>query len=156
MYIPFQVVLPWAQLTSISAQMLEPEVAADILRDATALVEFTCTLMEDDIVPDFVPPLVHLQSLILRDDGIDSDPQKLLLDALTAPALRHLSISERELGHEPISTIAAFLSRSDCYSSLQSLHVSKAKLPAIVYRLAFPFISISVEGVREGEASENA
>ncbi|KAJ7259272.1 hypothetical protein C8J57DRAFT_1515342 [Mycena rebaudengoi] len=95
-------VLPWEQLTSISAQMLEPEVAADILRHATALVYFTCTLLDDDIVPDVVPPL-------------------LLLDALTAPALEHLTVSEHELGQEPISTITAFLSRSYCYSSPQSL-----------------------------------
>ncbi|KAJ7256953.1 hypothetical protein C8J57DRAFT_1516998 [Mycena rebaudengoi] len=94
--------------------MLEPEVAADILRHATALVYFTCTLLDDDIVPDIVPPLVHLQSLILPHDGNDSGPQKLLLDALTAPALEHLTVSEHELGQEPISTITAFLSRSYC------------------------------------------
>ncbi|KAJ7225021.1 hypothetical protein C8J57DRAFT_1535582 [Mycena rebaudengoi] len=114
-------------------------VAADILRKAIALVKFTCTVWEDTTVPGAVPPLTHLESLILRDRQWWGT-QKLLLGALTAPALRQLTISEYELGDEPISTIATFLSRSRC--SLQSLHVAAANLPKTAYCAAFPSIPI--------------
>ncbi|KAJ7204892.1 hypothetical protein C8J57DRAFT_1541993 [Mycena rebaudengoi] len=50
--------------------------------------------------------LNHLFYLI----AVGSGPKKRLLDALTAPALQHLTISEYELGSEPLSTITAFLS----------------------------------------------
>ncbi|KAJ7257080.1 hypothetical protein C8J57DRAFT_555544 [Mycena rebaudengoi] len=154
-FYPPQVVLPWSQLTSITAERIDPAVAADILRQATALLDFSCTVWDDDIVPGAVPPLIHLQSLILRDDNNGPYPQKLLLDALTAPALEHLTISERELGHESISTIAAFLSRSHC--SLQSLHATEAMLPKTAYCTAFPSVPIidvveRVERIDEGEA----
>ncbi|KAJ7257016.1 hypothetical protein C8J57DRAFT_1517066 [Mycena rebaudengoi] len=147
-----RVVLPWSQFTSITAEKLEPTVAADILRQATAIVDFDCTVWVDDVVPGAVPPLVHLQSLILRDDNNDPGRQKLLLDALTTPALEHLTISEHELGHEHISTITAFLSRSNC--SLQSLHATQAKLSETAYCTAFPSIPIIdvIERVDEGEA----
>ncbi|KAJ7246242.1 hypothetical protein C8J57DRAFT_1678539 [Mycena rebaudengoi] len=152
LFYPSRVVLPWSQLTSITAEKLEPNVAADILRQATAIADFNCTIWVDEVVPGAVPPLVHLRSLILRDDNNDPGRQKLLLDALTAPALEHLTISERELGHESISIIAAFLSRSYC--SLQSLHATEAMLPKTVYCTAFPSIPIVnvVERVDEGEA----
>ncbi|KAJ7258912.1 hypothetical protein C8J57DRAFT_1233905 [Mycena rebaudengoi] len=114
-------------------------VAADILRQAIALVKFTCTMWEDTTVPGAVPPFTHLESLILRDRQWWGT-QKLLLDALTAPALRQLTISEYELGDEPISTIATFLSRSRC--TLQSLHVAAANLPKTAYCAAFPSIPI--------------
>ncbi|KAJ7256923.1 hypothetical protein C8J57DRAFT_1516966 [Mycena rebaudengoi] len=152
---PSRVVLPWSQLTSITAKMLDPSVAADILRQATALVHFNCTVWDDDIVPGPAPPLIHLKLLVLLyAENNDLGPQKLLLDALTAPALEHLTISEHELDHEPISTIAAFLSRSHC--SLQSLHATEAMLPQIVYCTAFPSIPTIdvVERVNEGEAAQ--
>ncbi|KAJ7256942.1 hypothetical protein C8J57DRAFT_1516986 [Mycena rebaudengoi] len=121
---------------------------ANILRQATALVHLNCTVWDDDIVPDPVPPLTRLKVLILRDEDNDLGPQKLLLDVLIAPALEHLTISEHELDHESISTITAFLSRSHC--SLQSLHATEAMLPKTVYRVAFPSIpNIVVERVDE-------
>jgi hypothetical protein len=64
--------------------------------------------------------------------------QQLLLDAVTAPVLRHLAVIEYELGEDPISTIAAFLSRSYC--SLNSLHVTQSSLPEADYRAVFPSI----------------
>ncbi|KAJ7256929.1 hypothetical protein C8J57DRAFT_1648962 [Mycena rebaudengoi] len=143
-----RVVLPWSQLTSIAAVKIEPAMVANILRQATALVHLNCTVWDDDIVPDPVPPLTRLKVLILRDEDNDLGPQKLLLDSLTAPALEHLTISEHELGHKSISTIAAFLSRSHC--SLQSLHATEAMLPKTLYRVAFPSIpNIVVERVDE-------
>ncbi|KAJ7257075.1 hypothetical protein C8J57DRAFT_1074686 [Mycena rebaudengoi] len=136
-------VLPWSQLTIIDAEMVTPIAAVAILQQARALIGFCCTLWDDVIVPGAVPPLLHLQSLIICDvdglgDNLFQDPQRLLLNALITPALRHLSFSERELGIEPISTITSLLSRSHC--SLDSLHVTRSSLPEADYRVAFPSI----------------
>ncbi|KAJ7258939.1 hypothetical protein C8J57DRAFT_1073442 [Mycena rebaudengoi] len=152
MFNPSQVVLPWSQLTSINAEEIQLDKAADVLRQATALVNFSCTLWGNTIVPGAVPPLIHLDSLILHNWnwlGI----QKLLLNALTAPALRHLAISEYELGDEPLSTITAFLSRSCC--SLDSLHITqpiflRTSLHKADYRAAFPSIKV-IKVSRDGE-----
>jgi hypothetical protein len=150
MFDPSQVVLPWSQLTRVSAEMT-PDAAADILRQACTLAKFTCILWSNpggNAIPvpaGVVPPLIHLESLILLHCGWEK-VQKLLLDALTAPALRHLTISEYELGDKPLSTIAAFLSRSRC--SLQKLHVTVANLPRAAYCAAFP--SIPIIDVRKG------
>ncbi|KAJ7214279.1 hypothetical protein C8J57DRAFT_1255778 [Mycena rebaudengoi] len=91
--------------------------AAEILQQATALVTFICTLgVPGRHGPGVVPPRIHLESFILPHCRWERT-EKRLLDALTAPALQHLTISEYELGSEPLSTITAFLSsnaRSDC------------------------------------------
>jgi hypothetical protein len=137
---PSEVVLPWLQLTSISAERIVPDVAANILRQATALVNLTCTLWAASATPRAVPPALHLQSLILRDAGNLTAPQQQLLDALTVPALRHLSISERELDDKPISTIVSFLNRSRC--SLDSLHITHSLRRKTEFRAVFPLIKV--------------
>ncbi|KAJ7271738.1 hypothetical protein C8J57DRAFT_287078 [Mycena rebaudengoi] len=107
---PSRVNLPWAQLTHILARNLFLPVAAQILWQASALVEFTCILKAGgDIFGDAVAPLIHLESLILYVwDGMAI--QKQVLDALTAPMLRHLTISEHSLGEQLVPTLAAFFS----------------------------------------------
>jgi hypothetical protein len=97
------------------------------------------TLWEDSIVPEAVSPLTHLESLTIRDRECPGT-QKLLLDAPTAPALRQLTISEYELGDEPISTITSFLTRSHC--SLNSLRVSHSSLQEADYCALFPSINV--------------
>jgi hypothetical protein len=141
-FYPSRVVLPWSQLSSIDADSIIPADAADIMREATVLVNFRCSLWAFvSRPPRAVPALVHLKSLSIRD-GEPSfyDVQKLLLDALTTPALRHLIVSERELGSEPISVIASLISRSHC--SLESLRVTHSFLPEADYRAAFPAIGV--------------
>jgi hypothetical protein len=131
-------VLSWAQLTSIDVARMTPIKVVAILRQVTALVNFHGTLWDDIVVPGVLSPLVHLQSLIIRDGNNCQDPQRSLLDELTTPALRNLSISERELGIEPISTIASLFSRSRC--ALESLYVSHSKVLEADYCAAFPSI----------------
>ncbi|KAJ7257405.1 hypothetical protein C8J57DRAFT_1074416, partial [Mycena rebaudengoi] len=92
---PSVVGLPWPQFTSITSENIRPAVAADILREATVLVNFRCSVWDIGGVPLSVPPLVHLESFIGIGDNSFHESQKVLLDALTTPALRHLSISER-------------------------------------------------------------
>jgi hypothetical protein len=81
---------------------------------------------------------MHLESLILSDSD---HSLHFLLDALTAPALRHLAISgpvNEFGGAADISFIALFISRSKC--SLALLQVTDATLPEVDYRAAFPSI----------------
>ncbi|KAJ7246495.1 hypothetical protein C8J57DRAFT_1476125 [Mycena rebaudengoi] len=138
---PSRVVLPWSQLTSINAVAIELDAAAGILRQATALVKFTCTLWGyRTVVPAAMPPLIHLESLIIYGDGGRRFPHKRLLDAVTTPALRHLSICESDLGDEPISDITSLLSRSHC--SLDSLHVTHSRRCRANYSAAFPSIKV--------------
>ncbi|KAJ7257146.1 hypothetical protein C8J57DRAFT_1517185 [Mycena rebaudengoi] len=107
---PSYVTLPWSQLTRISFDRCEPVHVAHILRRAVSLVELSGSLWDDFIHFEDIPPLMHLRSLILLDvDAGLEVSNKMLLDALTTPALRHLTVSERELKDECISTIAALL-----------------------------------------------
>jgi hypothetical protein len=119
--------------------MIQLSLTSDILQQATAIVSFRCTLLGPSAVPRALPPLVHLQSLILRNATNVHGAPKQLLDALTAPALRHLSISARELGGKPISPLITLFSRSHC--SLDSLHVSHSA-HGTDYRAAFPSIKV--------------
>ncbi|KAJ7246233.1 hypothetical protein C8J57DRAFT_1008320, partial [Mycena rebaudengoi] len=119
---PSHVKLPWSQLTTISVAVCDTADAAHILRHAVSVVEFRGTLWGDNERPEQIPPLMHLKTLTL-DDELNNHPgtQMLLLDALTTPALQHLTISERELGVDHLATITFALSRSKCY--LDSLRV---------------------------------
>ncbi|KAJ7248089.1 hypothetical protein C8J57DRAFT_1240599 [Mycena rebaudengoi] len=99
MFYPTRVVLPWSQPTSITAVNIGPAVAAEILQQATARVTFICTLgVPGRHGPGVVPPRIHLESFILPHCRWEWT-EKRLLDALTAPALQHLTISEYELDH---------------------------------------------------------
>ncbi|KAJ7259388.1 hypothetical protein C8J57DRAFT_1720528 [Mycena rebaudengoi] len=104
---------------------MTPVKVVAILRQVTALVNFHGTLWDDIVVPGVLSPLVHLQSLIIRDGNNCQDPQRSLLDELTTPALRNLSISERELGIEPISTITSLFSRSRSFPSIKAIEFFK-------------------------------
>jgi hypothetical protein len=135
------VVLPWSQLTGITAENLRVDHAADILREATVLVNFRCSLRKYFALPIMVPPLVHLESLtIFSVEDFSHNSQRLLLNAVTTPALRHLSISERELAFDLISTLTSFLSKSYC--SLDSLHVTHSRRDQADYCAAFPRIKV--------------
>ncbi|KAJ7257087.1 hypothetical protein C8J57DRAFT_555592 [Mycena rebaudengoi] len=134
--------LPWSQLTTISVMECELSEVANILRLAVSLVDFRGSLWDDPLeeIP-LEPPLImmQLESLTLGDQP-SNDPgfQKLLLDMLTAPALRHLTVSERELGPDHLSTITSLLSRSHC--SLESLHIIHSSWHEANYRSVFPSI----------------
>ncbi|KAJ7208784.1 hypothetical protein C8J57DRAFT_1257726 [Mycena rebaudengoi] len=87
-------VLPWSQLTSIITGRITLDMVTDILREATVIRNLKCTLRSTKTALRSVPPLFHLQSLVLHDGPNPYYPQKRLLDVLTTPALGHLSVSE--------------------------------------------------------------
>jgi hypothetical protein len=138
-----------------------------ILLAATGVVNLRCSLQDDYQIHSAIPPLFHLKSLILYDSEYaapNGRAQELLLDALTAPALRHLLVSEPQLGDQPISTITSFLSRSHC--SLDSLQVTDSQRCEKDYRSVFPSIKVievsalntdnsSVENEEDGGSDES-
>ncbi|KAJ7280642.1 hypothetical protein C8J57DRAFT_1219946 [Mycena rebaudengoi] len=113
-YSPTSVTLPWAQVTRISVSGYDLLAVADVLSAATSLVEFKAIHMRIyNEAPDDLPPLMNLQTLSFVDEfslpDHYGDAQEVLLDALTAPALRLLTVSERQLGDNAISTITSSL-----------------------------------------------
>jgi hypothetical protein len=137
----YTVILPWSQMTSISIVDMYPYECADILRYAVCLVYFSgATIQERN--PTNVPPVLphtQLESLMLGDSDYSLH---LLLDALTTPALRHLTISgptTDDWGRPgDLDFVISFISRSRC--SLASLQVTDATLPEADYHAAFPSI----------------
>ncbi|KAJ7259421.1 hypothetical protein C8J57DRAFT_499821 [Mycena rebaudengoi] len=138
---PSTVLLPWRQLARISVAMCLVGQSAIILRNAVSLVEFSGILWTDVNDTGIIPPLLHLQSLILVDKGFTwPGIQKRLLDALTAPALQHLTLSERDLAPNPFPTITSLITRSHC--SLETLHVTHSSRRRAEFRAVFPSIKV--------------
>ncbi|KAJ7250259.1 hypothetical protein C8J57DRAFT_1355146 [Mycena rebaudengoi] len=127
--------LPWPRFVTISAAELFPYECLGILRDAHVLVHFAVTLVQTQPgshapLPR-IPPLSHLELIVLHHSGGRSVGQKLVLDALITHALRHLRISERMLGTTP-PTLSALFTRS------QKLTVDRVlKCPRLRRTLAF-------------------
>ncbi|KAJ7257086.1 hypothetical protein C8J57DRAFT_1235361 [Mycena rebaudengoi] len=138
--IPSYFELPWSQLTTIFVMVCELSEVTHILRSAVSLVEFRGSLWDGHNPRQQIPPLImmQLESLTLNDLSNGPGTQKSLLNGLTTPALRHLTVSERELGHDHLSTITSLLSRSRC--SLESLHITHSSWHEVNYRSVFPSI----------------
>ncbi|KAJ7262491.1 hypothetical protein C8J57DRAFT_1513493 [Mycena rebaudengoi] len=113
----YTMILPWSQLTSISIVGMYTYECADLLRYAVQLVDLTgATIEEEDFFRDPEP-------------------------TLTAPALRHLTISGPmdELSEATdLGFVTSFISRLKC--TLVSLQVVDATYPEAHYRAAFPSI----------------
>ncbi|KAJ7262370.1 hypothetical protein C8J57DRAFT_453342 [Mycena rebaudengoi] len=132
---PFEIQLPWPQLTSISAQRLSSAECAEIMQHSVALREFRCNTLDDgflsrNLLP--VAPLRHLHSLKF---GGDLSHQRLL-EVLTTPALRHLTIPDNRF--DAIPNVTALILRSHC--TLESLHFLYTSKAVATYRAAFPSI----------------
>ncbi|KAJ7275649.1 hypothetical protein C8J57DRAFT_1177321 [Mycena rebaudengoi] len=132
---PYEIQLPWSQFTSIYAQCLFLTECAEILQHSTALREFHCDDLDGAnkaLLP--MAPLRHLHSLTF-DSGVASHRQ--LLDALTTPALQHLTIPDKEA--DAVPNVTALILRSHC--TLASLFILYAGNAAeATYRAAFPSI----------------
>ncbi|KAJ7267764.1 hypothetical protein C8J57DRAFT_1509868 [Mycena rebaudengoi] len=139
---PSQVELPWSQLTTISVEGWVTDEIAHILGNAVSLVNLSGGVWDTDDDIGSMSPLLHLQSLILSDQaGSRGSGARKILDALTAPALRHLAISCPTL--EPLSFdfITSFITRSQCL--LESLHVTRyERCKEADVRAIFPLIKV--------------
>ncbi|KAJ7280780.1 hypothetical protein C8J57DRAFT_1057281, partial [Mycena rebaudengoi] len=131
---PSQIQLPWSQLTSISAEFLSSAECTEILQHSAALREFRCDDLEDDASGNILPvaPLRYLHSLKLRG----STSLQMLQQALTTPALQHLTIPGSL--SDTIPSVTALISRSHC--TLASLRIIHTRTTEATYRAAFPSI----------------
>ncbi|KAJ7258884.1 hypothetical protein C8J57DRAFT_1643538 [Mycena rebaudengoi] len=134
-----KVELPWSQLTTISVEHWQILHVADILRKAVALVNFSGTVWDGADDTEIMRPLLHLPSLILFEQSYRWRATRKLLGALAAPALRHLTVSDRKLESLSFDTIASLITRSQCF--LESLQITRCERyeEADVYAL-FPSI----------------
>ncbi|KAF8145288.1 hypothetical protein K438DRAFT_1991924 [Mycena galopus ATCC 62051] len=140
------IILPWAQLTSLALCEVFPRECTPILRHTINLVH--CELgfiggMED--IPDVT--LLSLQSLTLTAwfDFIVDDTMTGYLETLIVPELRHLRVPESFLGLNAIDSLASFVSKSGC--KLQELCITSRKSVSYrAYQEAFPLTAVSLAG----------
>ncbi|KAJ6492516.1 hypothetical protein C8R47DRAFT_1070556 [Mycena vitilis] len=157
-----RVVLPWAQLTSLTLFDLLPSECVPILMQTPNLVHFTLRLYSTpspDIPDRRDIPLPYLESLIIfelvRHTLVD------FISAFIVPALRSLEIPERFLAHNPIDTLTAFMSKSGC--TLEKLFITWAQPTSRKpYLHAFPSLqklsfspSMDEEDSSDGEDSSD-
>ncbi|KAJ6547041.1 hypothetical protein B0H19DRAFT_1163640 [Mycena capillaripes] len=106
------VILPWAQLTSLTLTRVYPHECIPILTQTSNLVNCKLSLYasDSDSLPDVGLPC--LKSLVLDDPG--PFPVTGYFETFIVPALRHLQIPEEFLGSNPINSLASFISKSGC------------------------------------------
>ncbi|KAJ7629763.1 hypothetical protein DFH06DRAFT_709747 [Mycena polygramma] len=131
------VILPWAQLTSITLIDVYPSKFVPILTQTANLIH--CELQmyfgnHDDL--EFQQDIILncLESLVLECWDIEDAE---FLPTFVVPALRSLKVSEPYLEPNPIDSLRTFISKSAC--RLEELHIILAKsVPEASYRQAFP------------------
>ncbi|KAJ7641383.1 hypothetical protein FB45DRAFT_900067 [Roridomyces roridus] len=123
---PFILELPWAQLTKLQATSLSVRECLEILEASPGLVECSLSLRQsfDTDSAARIPPLEHLEILVLRQSGFHAD----LLHCLTLPALRELQFHVAPLPSNETSRlrVVSFLERSALSGRLQQLRFSGA------------------------------
>jgi hypothetical protein len=141
---PFTLELPWAQLTKLQVSKQSQADAAynnsnsffmqatslsvceclEILEASPALVECTLSLRQsfDTASATRIPPLEHLQVLILGTSGFHAE----LLHCLTLPVLRELQfhVGSSVSSEDSLAKITAFLQRSGALYCLKQIHFS--------------------------------
>ncbi|KAJ7623915.1 hypothetical protein DFH06DRAFT_758251 [Mycena polygramma] len=133
-----RVVLPWAQLTSLTLLNVYPSECVPILIQAHSLVHCELDLCFDEfgIGPRRDITLPYLESLVFTDAGGSATD---LLPTLIIPALRNLKIPESFLASNPVESLTALISKTG--GRLKELHLTgQGLLPQMSYRHAFPFL----------------
>jgi hypothetical protein len=139
-----KVVLPWAQLTSLTLNWVFPDEFVPILQQTLNLVH--CELKVCGVVRPHSGPAIRLLCLeSLTLDNFNSG----CLETFIVPALLNLEISESFLNANPIDSLALFISKSGC--KLQNVHIMRGTLVTKgSYRQAFPSIQFSFGSKVEG------
>ncbi|KAJ7866337.1 hypothetical protein B0H13DRAFT_2670765 [Mycena leptocephala] len=141
------IILPWAQLTSLTLLSVYPREYVPVLHKTLNLVhcELEVCIDGDDDQPGPDITLPYLESLNL------GSPVTGFLEAFIVPALRSLRIPEEFLGPSPIDSLTGFISKSGCkleevqFTGLRSLNEQS-------YRKAFPSIpKFSFSGASTGD-----
>ncbi|KAJ7156506.1 hypothetical protein C8R43DRAFT_1065415 [Mycena crocata] len=138
-YAAANVVLPWAQLTSLTLKVIYPSECTPVLLQTCGLVHCELFLLTDHpgvIQPDVSLPC--LESLILVDE--DSTGVTEYLGTFIVPALRKLRVPELFIGTDPISSLASFISKSGC--KLEEVRITgERSVPRKLYRKVLPLVA---------------
>ncbi|KAJ7896045.1 hypothetical protein B0H14DRAFT_2495597 [Mycena olivaceomarginata] len=134
------VILPWAQLTSLTLLWVFLQECVPILQHTSNLVDCKLAFLSNDgaTLPDIILP--SLRSLTLDSSGFMTE----FLEKLIVPALHDLQIAEPFLGSNTIHTLASFLSKFRC--QLQELCITnRGSVSEESYRQAFTSMKVSFE-----------
>ncbi|KAJ7700315.1 hypothetical protein B0H17DRAFT_1128738 [Mycena rosella] len=133
-------ILPWSQLTVLTAKWITEREFTHVLSQAVNLVfcQFTIYDLGIEQQPRRDVVLPSLETLILSE-FLHSNPLLKSLELLTLPALRRLQIAEPFLQPDPIGTLVSLVSRSGCI--LQELCITSSSLPGDMYRTALPSVA---------------
>ncbi|KAJ6589242.1 hypothetical protein B0H19DRAFT_234215 [Mycena capillaripes] len=133
------VILPWAQLTSLTLFSIYPGEYVPILQQTSNLVHCRLDIIfrsEDDHPPDITLP--SLESLVLNN--LCNAPSATgYLETFIVPALHTLRVTEEILGPNPVRSLTSFISKSGCeLERVQILNIKSVTEGS--YRQAFPSI----------------
>ncbi|KAJ6562476.1 hypothetical protein B0H19DRAFT_98392 [Mycena capillaripes] len=149
-------ILPWAQLTSLTLNIVYPLEFVPILQQTSQLIHcslyFLCDIhREDDPIPIITLP--RLESL---DLGSELGWRLDCLNSFIVPAVRSLILEEQFLAPNPIASLKSFISKSGC--NLQKVQITgeRSVTDLVAYCQAFPSISFSVaDGKPDVESSSD-
>ncbi|KAJ7871595.1 hypothetical protein B0H13DRAFT_2280399 [Mycena leptocephala] len=151
------VILPWAQLTSLTLCGFYPRECVPVLQKTLNLVRCELEICYDSDNhkhgPDITLP--YLESLTLVDPGTNG-PVIDFLETLIVPALRCLEVPEEFLGPSPLDSLTGFISKSGC--KLEEVHIGSGlrSLRQDSYRQAFPSIrKFSFDGEDDSSDSDS-
>ncbi|KAJ7902503.1 hypothetical protein B0H14DRAFT_3707366 [Mycena olivaceomarginata] len=133
------VVLPWAQFTSLTLNTMWLPECIPILQKTSNPVHCELELCEFvGVEPKITLP--SLESLTLTDSLHSKEPMlSPYLRTFITPALCNLQIPEHFLGSDRIQSLPSFISKSGC--KLAHVHITSRRLvPEATYRIAFPSI----------------
>ncbi|KAJ7770641.1 hypothetical protein B0H16DRAFT_1881620 [Mycena metata] len=146
------VILPWAQLTSLTLHFVYPHECVPVLQQTSNLVYCKLRLLKNTGPwPDVTLP--RLESLALVP--FNSDNIVLgYLETLITPALRELQIDENLLDVEdPIHSLTSFISKSGC--KLREMYISGTRnVSQDLYSRAFPSVRLSFDENYDGEGAD--
>ncbi|KAJ7659261.1 hypothetical protein DFH06DRAFT_1195388 [Mycena polygramma] len=146
------IILPWAQLTSLTLEEIFPREWVPILRQTSNLVECRLNVAFDADAErpwaDVQVPSLESLTLTIQDSELDG-----FIGSFVVPALRVLDVSESLLRPNPIETLTSFISTSSC--TLQHLCIAgERSVPMDSYRRAFtsiPHFSFQHDDKEESE-----
>ncbi|KAJ7150453.1 hypothetical protein C8R43DRAFT_1005895 [Mycena crocata] len=135
------IVLPWAQLTSLTLHDVYPKECTPILLQTYSLVHCELNLYpgpDHPLQPDVNLPC--LKSLILIDRFMDNVQATEYLGTFIVPFLRKVAVPELYIGTDPIPQLTSFIAKSGC--QLQEVHIPGIRsVSKELYRKTLPLVS---------------
>ncbi|KAJ6581940.1 hypothetical protein B0H19DRAFT_1370134 [Mycena capillaripes] len=131
--------LPWAQLTSLTLNMIQPAQCVPILQQTSHLIH--CELSFSGRHYDSVGSLPDITLPCLESLTLKWEFNFLIgyLNTFIVPALRSLQLPEQLLTPNPIDSLRSFISKSGC--KLREVRITGERLITDeTYREAFPSI----------------